>query len=54
MFFSHDVLDLKWSPNGLTLALATENSVFLYCAQRLDDLSGSPSWISYAEIKPVT
>lgn len=46
----NDVLDLCWSEDAQTLAVATSERVTLHCAQRLDDLSGNPSWITYASI----
>ncbi|KAL8278398.1 hypothetical protein RQP46_009290 [Phenoliferia psychrophenolica] len=47
-----EVIDLHWSPDARTLALATSTHVLLFCAQLLDDLSGQPGWITYASLDP--
>ncbi|GAA6017280.1 hypothetical protein JCM10207_003677 [Rhodosporidiobolus poonsookiae] len=48
--FRDGVTALSWSLDGRTLAIATETQVDLLCAQRLDDLSGKPSWITYGTV----
>ncbi|BGP39389.1 regulator of (H+)-ATPase in vacuolar membrane [Rhodotorula kratochvilovae] len=45
------VVAFEWSPDGQTLALASAQEVSLLCAQRLDDLSGAPSWATYATVR---
>ncbi|CEQ42660.1 SPOSA6832_04497 [Sporobolomyces salmonicolor] len=47
---SEPVISLEWSIDGSSLALATPSEVSLYCAQRLDDLSGCASWAVYATL----
>ncbi|GAA5892396.1 hypothetical protein JCM5296_003587 [Sporobolomyces johnsonii] len=47
---SEPVISLEWSIDGSSLALATPSKVSLYCAQRLDDLSGCASWAVYATL----
>lgn len=47
---SEPVVDLHWSLDGLTLAVASPSKVLLFCAQRLDDLTGQPPWAAYASI----
>lgn len=42
--FSDVPVDLSWSKDGVSLAVAFANRVELLCAQRLDDLSGQPAW----------
>ncbi|GAA6056051.1 hypothetical protein JCM3770_007000 [Rhodotorula araucariae] len=42
---------IEWSADGQTLALASAQEVSLLCAQRLDDLSGAPSWTPYATVR---
>ncbi|GAA6036036.1 hypothetical protein JCM8097_006576 [Rhodosporidiobolus ruineniae] len=54
---SDPVVGLSWSPDGRILAVGTAAEVQLLCAQRLDDLSGAPSWnccatVSVANILP--
>lgn len=44
------MVDLHWSMDGLTLAVATPSKVWLWCAQRLDDITGKPPWEAYAAI----
>ncbi|KAM0746323.1 hypothetical protein T439DRAFT_329776 [Meredithblackwellia eburnea MCA 4105] len=48
------IVDMHWSHDGGTLAIATTQRVFLLCAQLLDDLSGEPGWQTYVSIKPTT
>lgn len=45
-----EVIALQWSLDAQTLAVMSEEGVKLYCAQRLDDLSGTPSWMAFASI----
>lgn len=41
---------MRWSDDSGTLAVASATEVKLLCSQLLDDLSGAPSWITYATV----
>ncbi|BGO90977.1 hypothetical protein NBRC10512_002265 [Rhodotorula toruloides] len=45
------LVKLEWSVDGRTLAVAAAKEVSLWCAQRLDDLTGRPSWTTYATVR---
>ncbi|KPV72243.1 uncharacterized protein RHOBADRAFT_56056 [Rhodotorula graminis WP1] len=51
MDLEEPVVAIEWSPDGQTLAFATEHEVSLMSAQLLNDLSGAPGWATYANIR---
>ncbi|GAA5953165.1 hypothetical protein JCM10213_003434 [Rhodosporidiobolus nylandii] len=49
--FDDIILGLSWSLDNRVLAVVTATGVELYCAQRLDDLSGASSWSTVATLR---